>query len=436
MRGRRAIWIVLALLLASAPVFTAPVKLVMWWWGESEAPGMDPWVKETVTKFQAKNPSIQLETVLLDVDNVIGSFTTASGAGNPPDLQYFWNGMNHMENVWRGYIEPLNKWLTAEELKYMDATELSVYDGKQYRAGWYVVPFAMKYNKKLFAKAGIANPPEIWKWDDYFAACQKLKQAGIQPLSYGWKDGWQGEWYTAFTIFQQYDSLQEVAKLITGQAKWADPQNYELWSRLEKLIKAGFINDDANSLTHYQGVQLFYSGEREVAMTNTVGSLMVEAEKTLGPNTVGLFKFPVYREKKYSKKAVEDIQGIGISSLSKHKKEAADFIRFMHTPERMDDMFAKSGVFPADTRWQGEKLIKEANLKLLWKWFKEGPAPYIPNMLPWAFDEGVEFTGPQFLTAGSHTAPDVGKLGDEVLARWREESPELYDGFKKWFNLK
>jgi multiple sugar transport system substrate-binding protein len=435
MKGRRAVWVVLALALAASPLFAAgPVKLVMWWWGESEAPGMDPWVKETAAGFEAKNPNIKLETVLQDVNNVIGDFTTASGAGNPPDLQYFWNGMNHMENVWRGYIEPLNKWLSAQELKYMDATELSIYDGKQYRAGWYVVPFALMYNKKLFAKAGVAAPGETWTWDAFFAACQKLKQAGIQPLGHGYKDGWFGEWYTSFYIVQQYDGLQEVAKLITGQARWADPQNHEFWSKLEKLTKAGFVNDDANSLEHYQGIQLFFNGK--AAMTNTVGSLLVEAEKSLGSDTVGVVKFPIFREKKYSRKSVQDIQGIGISALSKHKKEAAEFIRFMHTPERLDDMFSRANVFPADTRWQGARQVKDANLKLLWKWFQEGLAPYVSNMLPWAFDEAVEFTAPQFMLAGSHSAADVGKLGDEVLARWREENPELYDGFKKWFNLK
>ena len=62
-----------------------------------------------------------------------------------------------------------------------------------------------------------------------------------------------GEWYTSFYIVQQYDSLQEVARLITGQARWADPQNHEFWSKLEKLTKAGFVNDDANSLESLPG---------------------------------------------------------------------------------------------------------------------------------------------------------------------------------------
>jgi raffinose/stachyose/melibiose transport system substrate-binding protein len=435
--GRRVLCLAVLLLLLLPLALSAqakPVKLVMWWWGESEAPGMEPWVKETIKQFEAKNPNIQVETVLQGVDNVVGDFTTASGAGNPPDLQYFWNGTNHMENVWRGYIEPLNNVLTAAELKQMDATELSIYQGKQYRAGWYVVPFAMMYNKKLFAKAGVANPPEFWKWDDFYAACQKIKKAGITPMGFGYKDGWSGEWYTSFYAVQQVNDLQEIAKLISGESKWADPKNYEFWSRLERLMKAGFINDDANSLEHYQGIQLFEQGK--VAMTNTVGSLLTEAEGILGAGSVGVVKFPVFSDKKYSRKAVEDIQGIGISSQSKHKKEAAEVIRFMHKPDRLVDMFARSNVFPADTTWNGEAQIKDPNLKLLWKWFKEGPAPYISNMLPWAFDEQVEFTAPQYFRSGTKSAADVGKLADEVMARWREENPQLFDGFKKWFNLK
>ncbi len=411
-----------------------PVKLVMWWWGESEAPGMDAWVKETVEQFQAKNPSIHVETVLQAVDNVINDFTTASAAGNPPDLQYLWNGMNHMENVWRGYLEPLNNWFTEPELKAMGATELSLYQGKQYRVGWYVVPFGMIYNKKIFAKVGIPNPPEIWEWEDFIAACKKIKQAGITPLGFGFKDGWFGEWYTAFSLIQQIDSLQDAAKLVSGENRWADPRWHEIWTRLDQLIKAGYVNDDANSLAHYQGVELFNT--EKAAMTTTVGSLMVQAQKSLGAQNVGLVKFPRFGKGAYSKKGLEDIQGIGISSLSKNKKEAADFIRFMHTPPRLTAMFLKANVFPADTRWDGDATISDANLKIFWRWFKEGPSAYLPNMIPWTFDEQVEFTAPQNLMAATHTAAEMGKMADDVMARWRAETPDLFVSYKKWFELK
>jgi raffinose/stachyose/melibiose transport system substrate-binding protein len=39
------------------------------------------------------------------------------------------------------------------------------------------------YNKDLFAKAGISTFPT--NWTELFAACDKLKAAGITPFTYG-----------------------------------------------------------------------------------------------------------------------------------------------------------------------------------------------------------------------------------------------------------
>jgi len=104
-----------------------PVELVFWWWGEQEAVGLEGWVNETVTLFEAEYPNIAVETVLQATENVIDDFTTASAAGTPPDLQYLWNGIYHQENVWLGYIEPLDDWIPAGELADMYATDLSMY---------------------------------------------------------------------------------------------------------------------------------------------------------------------------------------------------------------------------------------------------------------------------------------------------------------------
>jgi ABC-type glycerol-3-phosphate transport system substrate-binding protein len=55
--------------------------------------------------------------------------------------------------------------------------------------GVYVVPLDLQfyngfYNKELFAKAGIDTFPTTW--DELFAACDKLKAAGVKtPFTYG-----------------------------------------------------------------------------------------------------------------------------------------------------------------------------------------------------------------------------------------------------------
>ena len=55
-------------------------------------------------------------------------------------------------------------------------------DGKMYKIPPSGLQLAgMYYNKELFAKAGIETFPETW--DDFWKACDKLKEAGIPALS-------------------------------------------------------------------------------------------------------------------------------------------------------------------------------------------------------------------------------------------------------------
>lgn len=108
--------------------------LRMWWWGEQEAAGLENWVKESIElcKEQLDNA---IEALLQDTAYVVSGFQAASAARNVPDIQYFWDGIYHMESVWLGYAEPLDGLIPDDILKGSNATVLSVYQGKQYRIG-------------------------------------------------------------------------------------------------------------------------------------------------------------------------------------------------------------------------------------------------------------------------------------------------------------
>src|SRR4051794_10107709 len=75
--------------------------LQMWWWGTEEAPDIGRWIQDTATKFRAET-GVAIEATPLSTGEVVDRFTSASAAGNPRDVAYFWNGIYHMENVWRG----------------------------------------------------------------------------------------------------------------------------------------------------------------------------------------------------------------------------------------------------------------------------------------------------------------------------------------------
>jgi ABC-type glycerol-3-phosphate transport system substrate-binding protein len=66
---------------------------------------------------------------------------------------------------------------------------LSRFGGKTYRSGWYALPMIWIYNKDLYDKAGLDADQAPPTWDEFLAACDKLKWPGIAPLGRGIQDG-------------------------------------------------------------------------------------------------------------------------------------------------------------------------------------------------------------------------------------------------------
>ena len=176
--------------------------LNMWWWGEQELPGLQAFVDDSVKSYTAAS----VKPMLQDTAVVISQFQTAAAAGQPPDIQFLWNGIYHMESVWLGYLQPLNGLVTDEVIKASNPTLLSRFGGNTYRLGWYALPMIWIYNKDSYDKAGLDadNPPKTW--DELLAACEKLKGKGIAPIGGGIQDGYWGEWYFGHALAQNIDS--------------------------------------------------------------------------------------------------------------------------------------------------------------------------------------------------------------------------------------
>src|SRR5262245_42667633 len=88
--------------------------LSMWWWADN--PAFGAWIDDTVAKYKEEN-GVDVSSLQMDTCCVISQFTTAAAAGESPDVQFFFNGIYHMGNVWLGYVEPLNDWVPADVLE-------------------------------------------------------------------------------------------------------------------------------------------------------------------------------------------------------------------------------------------------------------------------------------------------------------------------------
>ena len=403
--------------------------LKFWWWGEQEAVGIQAWVDETLAAFEQEQGA-SVETNLLDTAQVIPQFTNAAAAGQPPDVQFFWNGIYHMENAWLGYIEPLNDLLPAETLEASGATPLSVFQGNQYRVGWYALGLGIAYNKALFESAGLDPETPPATWDEFLDACDKLKASGVIPIGGGVKDGFLGEWYFDQSLTQNLDSPADAINLFIGDLDWRDPRYHEHWVKLQELKDNEFFNDDILSLDLYPGIQLLDTGK--AAMTINVSPGLTNSQKALGDDVLGYMIMPVFGIGEMAGIPIVDTQGFGIAAEAANKEGAARLLEYLQTPDRVNAIYAASGQIPASDNFDPSVIDNPLTSFIYENWMAVPNNVYIPDLMPSLFWTDAMFVAAQKVLGGEMTGEQTGELAAEVTEKWKRQNPDLVEKYTQW----
>jgi multiple sugar transport system substrate-binding protein len=285
------------------------------------------------------------------------------------------------------------------------------------------------FNPSLFTQAGLdpANPPKTW--DDLKAACGKLNAIGVTPIAGGLKDGWFGGWLFSILARQPLDSEKDFMAASVGTMKFTDPKFAEWWSRLKELKDAGCWNKDINSLDYQQGQDLFVQGKAAMIFGND--TFLKGWADTIGWDNMSVMKVPMYGSGKLADDYIVTAQGWGITSWSQHPQEAADFLMYMHTPDRLNAWFKDTGVIPADNRLDAS-LIDQPTLKQIYDWDTTVAGPNLENFIPSILDEQANFAGTQLLFSGDKTPAELAQLADDTVQKWREQSPDAVTNFTNW----
>ena len=114
------------------------------------------------------------------------------------------------------------------------------------------------------------------------------------------------------------------------------------------------------------------------------------------------------------------------------KAVAADFIRFLHTPEQLAAYYETTGVPPADDRFDPQA-IDNPLVRQVFDWGTENPAPQFENFVP--FDiwfNGFNTAQVQLMTGQIATPEDAAAFTQDVADKWRQANRLLLERYKQW----
>lgn len=272
------------------------VEVFSWWTGGGEAAGLEAMIKV----FKAQYPDIEFINAAVAGGagtNARAVLASRLQAGDPPDS---WQGHAGQELIGTyvagNQILPLNDLYESEGwLKVMPETLIPLIsqDGKIYS-----VPVnihranVLWYNPKILKDHNINVPTTI---DEWFAAMDALKAAGVTPLALG--EQWT-KMHLLETVLLGTLGPEAYNGLWSGKTDWGSPEVKVALENFAKLLT--YANSDSASLSWQDASQLVVNGD---AAFNVMGDWAEGYFRELGktpqvdygwapvPGTSGTFQF-------------------------------------------------------------------------------------------------------------------------------------------------
>lgn len=268
--------------------------------------------------FEKAHPNIVLDISYIDDNN--NNTAAKLAAGTAPDII----GVD-ANKIKGGFVLELTGQPFLDRLT--DTAKLSVQepDGKFYK-----VPFdtwfqGIMYNKKIFAEHNLEVPTT---WAEFLAVCEKLKAAGIKPISAGNKAG-DVLGKEAIGVILSTGAINEP-DIEAGKATYAERWKEGL-TEWYKIVQAGYVGTDSFGMTVDDMINEFLTGK---AAMMDMGNWQVADMHNKAPDLdFGTMPYPSVKEGQDRWIVGGSGGGFGVYAQSKHPEEALAFMDYIMTPE-------------------------------------------------------------------------------------------------------
>ena len=204
-------------------------------------------------------------------------------------------------------------------------------------------------------KHGIAEPKT---WDELLAACAKLKENGVTPITIGTKYLW-----TAAGVFDylnlRTNGYEVHNDLTAGKIAYTDDRIRATFAKWEELVRPGYFVENHASMSWQDAIAPFANGD---AAMYVMGNFAVGAMKDAGltNDQIDFFQFPeITPGMPRAEEAPAD--ALFIPSGAKNKADARKFLAFVARPDVQSEWNIAIGQLPpnSEAKVGDDKFIQE-----------------------------------------------------------------------------
>jgi raffinose/stachyose/melibiose transport system substrate-binding protein len=307
--------------------------ITIWDFKYGDVDNVQPAMKKIDDLIMQKNPGIKINHVAQPNDNYYQLIRAAVQAGDGPDIVMFHGGVQAYE--FDDYTVELDTYIKPWRSEISEYSWSFCSEDGDAGKPVHLVPltvqgFGIYYNKGYFKKAGLDPDKPPSDYTSFMAACEKLKQAGIVPIT----TGLQGNPYGIDFLMRTFVANiygPDVKDLVTGKQNFKNNQAFLKSVKIVKeIFDKGYIDPDGTSVPYFvDAINNFSAGKGAmfIGLISDIGHWKNFGD-ALGKDNVGYFPTINFPEAKYKDIQVLQPCGIGYSIMkwSKNKDLAAKVI--------------------------------------------------------------------------------------------------------------
>ncbi len=304
------------------------------WAGTAEEKGF----RSIIKAYEKKNPKTKINLQVKPYDNY-QTLTTRMAAGNAPDLariQYQFMGKFSSE----GALVDLSDYLPdGYSEDFNPAIWQSItYEGKPYAIPQHTDTMAIFYNVNMFDKLGIQvpkSPEEGWSWDEFIQISKQIKDSGVAdyPFSMAWQNSaYRWMWFL----------FQHGGQLMTDDLKGPminAPTGVETIAWNQSWFQENLV-PPSTSIKSNEQVESLFANKTTAMMLNGDWLIPYLKDNMKDPWDVTY----MIRDSQMA----SDLGGNAIAATkgTKNPELAADFLKFLASPEQMKQFCIEAQFIP------------------------------------------------------------------------------------------